>query len=104
MFSFLVSFVVSALLTLLVIKHSKLHGPALDNNFSGVQKSIACRGADRRAADFPGGGHQRRDFGMARTRPSVIGCWRCWSVRRSPSSAESSKTIRAKCGPRGAWY
>lgn len=38
MFSFLVSFVVSALLTLLVIKHSKLHGRALDNNFNGVQK------------------------------------------------------------------
>lgn len=38
MFSFLVSFVVSALLTLLVIKHSKLHGPALDNDFGGVQK------------------------------------------------------------------
>jgi UDP-N-acetylmuramyl pentapeptide phosphotransferase/UDP-N-acetylglucosamine-1-phosphate transferase len=38
MFSFLVSFVVSALLTLLVIKHSKLHGRALDNNFTGVQK------------------------------------------------------------------
>jgi UDP-N-acetylmuramyl pentapeptide phosphotransferase/UDP-N-acetylglucosamine-1-phosphate transferase len=38
MFSFLVSFVVSALLTLLVIKHSTLHGPALDNNFSAVQK------------------------------------------------------------------
>ncbi|ALK98847.1 glycosyl transferase [Massilia sp. WF1] len=38
MFSFLVSFVASALLTLLVIKHSKLHGPALDNNFGGVQK------------------------------------------------------------------
>jgi len=38
MFSFLLSFVSSALLTLLVIKHSKLHGPALDNNFSGVQK------------------------------------------------------------------
>jgi len=38
MFSFLVSFVVSALLTLLVIKHSTLHGPALDNNFTGVQK------------------------------------------------------------------
>jgi UDP-N-acetylmuramyl pentapeptide phosphotransferase/UDP-N-acetylglucosamine-1-phosphate transferase len=38
MFSFLVSFVSSALLTLLVIKHTKLHGPALDNNFSGVQK------------------------------------------------------------------
>jgi UDP-N-acetylmuramyl pentapeptide phosphotransferase/UDP-N-acetylglucosamine-1-phosphate transferase len=38
MFSFLVSFVASALLTLLVIRHSTLHGPALDNNFSGVQK------------------------------------------------------------------
>jgi UDP-N-acetylmuramyl pentapeptide phosphotransferase/UDP-N-acetylglucosamine-1-phosphate transferase len=38
MFSFLVSFVLSALLTLLVIKHSKLYGPALDNNFDGVQK------------------------------------------------------------------
>ena len=38
MFSFLLSFVSSALLTLLVIKHSILHGPALDNNFSGVQK------------------------------------------------------------------
>jgi UDP-N-acetylmuramyl pentapeptide phosphotransferase/UDP-N-acetylglucosamine-1-phosphate transferase len=38
MFSFLVSFVSCALLTLLVIKHSKLHGPALDNNFGGVQK------------------------------------------------------------------
>jgi UDP-N-acetylmuramyl pentapeptide phosphotransferase/UDP-N-acetylglucosamine-1-phosphate transferase len=38
MFSFLVSFVASALLTLLVIKHSKLHGPALDNNFDAVQK------------------------------------------------------------------
>src|SRR5689334_14786937 len=38
MFSFLLSFVSSALLTLLVIKHSKLHGPALDNNFNGVQK------------------------------------------------------------------
>jgi UDP-N-acetylmuramyl pentapeptide phosphotransferase/UDP-N-acetylglucosamine-1-phosphate transferase len=38
MFSFLVSFVASALLTLLVIKHSTLHGPALDNNFTGVQK------------------------------------------------------------------
>jgi UDP-N-acetylmuramyl pentapeptide phosphotransferase/UDP-N-acetylglucosamine-1-phosphate transferase len=38
MFSFLVSFVASALLTLLVIKHSKLHGRALDNNFDGVQK------------------------------------------------------------------
>ena len=38
MFSFFVSFVVSALLTLLVVKHSKLHGPALDDNFDGVQK------------------------------------------------------------------
>jgi UDP-N-acetylmuramyl pentapeptide phosphotransferase/UDP-N-acetylglucosamine-1-phosphate transferase len=38
MFSFLVSFVASALLTLLVIKQAKLHGPALDANFSGVQK------------------------------------------------------------------
>lgn len=38
MFSFLVSFVASALLTLLVIKHSTLHGPALDNDFGGVQK------------------------------------------------------------------
>jgi UDP-N-acetylmuramyl pentapeptide phosphotransferase/UDP-N-acetylglucosamine-1-phosphate transferase len=38
MFSFLVSFVASALLTLLVIKQVKLHGPALDTNFSGVQK------------------------------------------------------------------
>lgn len=38
MFSFLVSFVASALLTLLVIKQSKLHGPALDTDFNGVQK------------------------------------------------------------------
>jgi UDP-N-acetylmuramyl pentapeptide phosphotransferase/UDP-N-acetylglucosamine-1-phosphate transferase len=38
MFSFLVSFVASALLTLLVIKHSKLHGPALDSDFGSVQK------------------------------------------------------------------
>ncbi len=38
MFSFLVSFVVAALLTLVVIKHVKLHGPALDSNFIGVQK------------------------------------------------------------------
>jgi UDP-N-acetylmuramyl pentapeptide phosphotransferase/UDP-N-acetylglucosamine-1-phosphate transferase len=38
MFSFLVSFVASALLTLLVIKHAKLHGPALDADFAGVQK------------------------------------------------------------------
>lgn len=38
MFSFIVSFFASALLTLLVIKHSKLHSPALDDNFDGVQK------------------------------------------------------------------
>ncbi|MGZ8291019.1 MAG: glycosyl transferase [Telluria sp.] len=38
MFSFLVSFVASALLTLLVIKQGKLHGPALDSDFLGVQK------------------------------------------------------------------
>jgi UDP-N-acetylmuramyl pentapeptide phosphotransferase/UDP-N-acetylglucosamine-1-phosphate transferase len=38
MFSFLVSFVASALLTLIVIKQAKLHGPALDSDFSGVQK------------------------------------------------------------------
>ncbi len=38
MFSFLVSFVVSALLTLLVIKQASLHGPALDADFDGVQK------------------------------------------------------------------
>ncbi|TWI64223.1 UDP-N-acetylmuramyl pentapeptide phosphotransferase/UDP-N-acetylglucosamine-1-phosphate transferase [Pseudoduganella lurida] len=38
MFSFLVSFVASALLTLLVIKESRLHGPALDADFNGVQK------------------------------------------------------------------
>jgi UDP-N-acetylmuramyl pentapeptide phosphotransferase/UDP-N-acetylglucosamine-1-phosphate transferase len=38
MFSFLVSFVASALLTLLVVKHAKLHGPALDSDFGGVQK------------------------------------------------------------------
>jgi UDP-N-acetylmuramyl pentapeptide phosphotransferase/UDP-N-acetylglucosamine-1-phosphate transferase len=38
MFSFVVSFVASALLTLLVIKQAKLHGPALDANFGGVQK------------------------------------------------------------------
>lgn len=38
MFSFLVSFISSALLTLLVIKHAKLHGPALDADFAGVQK------------------------------------------------------------------
>ncbi|MDB5935188.1 MAG: glycosyl transferase [Massilia sp.] len=38
MFSFLVSFVSSALLTLLVIKHASLHGPALDADFAAVQK------------------------------------------------------------------
>lgn len=38
MFSFLVSFAVSALLTLLVIKQVTLHGPALDRDFDGVQK------------------------------------------------------------------
>jgi UDP-N-acetylmuramyl pentapeptide phosphotransferase/UDP-N-acetylglucosamine-1-phosphate transferase len=38
MFSFLVSFVASGLLTLLVIKQVKLHGPALDTDFFGVQK------------------------------------------------------------------
>ena len=32
------SFIVSALLTLLVIKQAKLHGPALDSDFNGVQK------------------------------------------------------------------
>lgn len=39
MFSFLVSFIASALLTLLVIKEAKLHGPALDSDFGGVQKN-----------------------------------------------------------------
>jgi UDP-N-acetylmuramyl pentapeptide phosphotransferase/UDP-N-acetylglucosamine-1-phosphate transferase len=38
MFSFFVSFVASALLTLLVIKQARLHGPALDTDFGGVQK------------------------------------------------------------------
>lgn len=38
MFSFIVSFIASALLALLVIKHATLHGPALDTNFDGVQK------------------------------------------------------------------
>jgi UDP-N-acetylmuramyl pentapeptide phosphotransferase/UDP-N-acetylglucosamine-1-phosphate transferase len=38
MFSFLVSFVSAALLTLLVIKQSRLHGPALDTDFAAVQK------------------------------------------------------------------
>ncbi|MES3025122.1 MAG: glycosyltransferase [Pseudomonadota bacterium] len=38
MFSFFVSFIFSALLTLLVIKQVRLHGPALDADFIGVQK------------------------------------------------------------------
>jgi UDP-N-acetylmuramyl pentapeptide phosphotransferase/UDP-N-acetylglucosamine-1-phosphate transferase len=38
MFSFLISFIVSALLTLLVIKQAKLHGASLDFDLSGVQK------------------------------------------------------------------
>ena len=38
MFSFLLSFIASALLTLLVIKEARLHGPALDSDFNGVQK------------------------------------------------------------------
>ncbi len=38
MFSFLVSFIASALLTLLIIKQARLHGPALDTDFGGVQK------------------------------------------------------------------
>jgi UDP-N-acetylmuramyl pentapeptide phosphotransferase/UDP-N-acetylglucosamine-1-phosphate transferase len=38
MFSFLVSFLASALLTLLVIKQARLHGPALDADFDSVQK------------------------------------------------------------------
>jgi UDP-N-acetylmuramyl pentapeptide phosphotransferase/UDP-N-acetylglucosamine-1-phosphate transferase len=38
MFSFLVSFVCSALLTLLVIKHVSLHGRALDADFDAVQR------------------------------------------------------------------
>jgi UDP-N-acetylmuramyl pentapeptide phosphotransferase/UDP-N-acetylglucosamine-1-phosphate transferase len=43
MFSFLLSFIASALLTLLVIKESRLHGPALDADFRGVQKVHAHR-------------------------------------------------------------
>lgn len=39
MFSFLVSFVCSTLLTLLVIKQAKLHEPALDSDFRGVQRA-----------------------------------------------------------------
>ena len=38
MFSFFASFVCSALLTLLVIKQASLHGPALDTDFTGVQR------------------------------------------------------------------
>lgn len=38
MFSFLVSFISSALLTLLVIKQARLHRPALDADFDAVQK------------------------------------------------------------------
>lgn len=38
MFSFLVSFAFSALLTLLVIRQARLHGPALDADFAAVQK------------------------------------------------------------------
>ncbi|MES2114651.1 MAG: glycosyltransferase [Pseudomonadota bacterium] len=38
MFSFLLSFIASTLLTLLVIKEARLHGPALDTDFLGVQK------------------------------------------------------------------
>ena len=38
MFSFFVSFVSCALLTLLVIKYAKRNGTALDNNYGGVQK------------------------------------------------------------------
>lgn len=38
MFSFFVSFAWSAVLTLLVIKQSRLHGSALDADFGGVQK------------------------------------------------------------------
>jgi UDP-N-acetylmuramyl pentapeptide phosphotransferase/UDP-N-acetylglucosamine-1-phosphate transferase len=43
MFSFLLSFIASALLTLLVIKEARLHGPALDADFGGVQKVHAHR-------------------------------------------------------------
>lgn len=38
MFSFLVSFLISAVLTMLTVRHSKLHGLALDRDMSGVQK------------------------------------------------------------------
>lgn len=39
MFSFLVSFICSTLLTLLVIKQAKLYEPALDSDFQGVQRA-----------------------------------------------------------------
>jgi UDP-N-acetylmuramyl pentapeptide phosphotransferase/UDP-N-acetylglucosamine-1-phosphate transferase len=38
MFSFLISFLISAALTMLTIRHTKLHGMALDRDLSGVQK------------------------------------------------------------------
>ncbi len=38
MFSFLISFIVSALFTLLIIKQARLHGAALDSNLHGIQK------------------------------------------------------------------
>lgn len=38
MFSFLISFLLSAVLTMLTIRHTKLHGLALDRDLSGVQK------------------------------------------------------------------
>lgn len=38
MFSFLISFAISALLTLLVIRHVSLHAAALDSDLHGVQK------------------------------------------------------------------
>ena len=38
MFSFLISFIVSALFTLLIIKQARLHGTALDSNLKGIQK------------------------------------------------------------------
>src|SRR5580658_3325395 len=36
--SFFLGFLISALLTLIVIRQAKLHGAALDSNLSGVQK------------------------------------------------------------------
>jgi UDP-N-acetylmuramyl pentapeptide phosphotransferase/UDP-N-acetylglucosamine-1-phosphate transferase len=38
MSSFLISFIFSALLTLFIIRYTKLHAPALDSDLSGVQK------------------------------------------------------------------